>query len=147
MSGAANLVLDMHLGDRIIGELSFDPATESFAVSYSQDWQQNGFPISPMIPLDGTGSSTQIAMFLGNLLPENRGLDYLIESLGVSRAIPLPLSEPLAWILPVPLPFLPRGLNCHRRHFEKSVMMKSFYAWKSLSSGQWRCGMASPGCR
>lgn len=34
ISGSANLVLDMHLGDRIIGELLFDTATESFAISY-----------------------------------------------------------------------------------------------------------------
>lgn len=85
MTTPNNLVLDMHLGEQIIGELSFDSTTETFAVTYSTAWQQAGFPISPMIPLDGTGSSNQISMFLVNLLPENRGLDYLIESLGVSR--------------------------------------------------------------
>lgn len=85
MSSAEKLTLDMHLGDQIIGELSFDPATETFTVQYTHDWQQRGFPISPMIPLDGTANSHQIAMFLVNLLPENKGLEYLIESLGVSR--------------------------------------------------------------
>lgn len=85
MADSVNLVLDMHLGDQIIGELSFDTATETFAVNYTNDWQQRGFPISPMIPLDGSGRSNQISMFLVNLLPENKGLDYLIESLGVSR--------------------------------------------------------------
>ena len=86
MATANKLVLDMHLGDQIIGELSFDTNTEIFAVNYTNDWQQGGFPISPMISLDGTGSSNQISMFLVNLLPENKGLDYLVESLGVSRA-------------------------------------------------------------
>jgi serine/threonine-protein kinase HipA len=85
MATANKLVLDMHLGDQIIGELSFDTNTEIFAVNYTNDWQQGGFPISPMISLDGTGSSNQISMFLVNLLPENKGLDYLVESLGVSR--------------------------------------------------------------
>ncbi|MGS0690047.1 HipA domain-containing protein [Shewanella sp. 0m-8] len=85
MATANKLVLDMHLGEQIIGELSFDTATEVFSVSYSNAWQQDGFPISPMIPLNGTGSSNQISMFLVNLLPENKGLDYLVESLGVSR--------------------------------------------------------------
>ncbi|MEC4725550.1 HipA domain-containing protein [Shewanella sp. D64] len=85
MADSVNLVLDMHLGEQIIGELSFDTATETFAVNYTNDWQQRGFPISPMIPLDGSGRSNQISMFLVNLLPENKGLDYLIESLGVSR--------------------------------------------------------------
>ncbi|WP_157599815.1 hypothetical protein [Shewanella denitrificans] len=47
MSTSATLTLDMHLGDQIIGELSFDPATETFTVHYTHDWQQRGFPISP----------------------------------------------------------------------------------------------------
>ena len=85
MATTNKLVLDMHLGEQIIGELSFDTNTEIFAVNYTNDWQQGGFPISPMISLDGTGSSNQISMFLVNLLPENKGLDYLVESLGVFR--------------------------------------------------------------
>lgn len=119
MSGAANLVLDMHLGDRIIGELSFDPATESFAVSYSQDWRQNGFPISPMIPLDGTGSSTQIAMFLGNLLPENRGLDYLIESLGVSRGNTFALIRAIGLDTAGAVAFSPKGTELPQTAFRE----------------------------
>lgn len=90
MSTSKKLTLEMHLGDLIIGELSFDATTDTFAVHYTKDWQQSGFPLSPTIPLDGTASSSQISMFLVNLLPENKGLDYLIESLGVSKGIPLP---------------------------------------------------------
>lgn len=75
MAESPILVLDMLLGDQLIGALSFDPSDERFAVSYTQAWQQSGFPLSPTIPLDGSGSSTQIAMFLVNLLPENKGLD------------------------------------------------------------------------
>lgn len=85
MSTAKTLTLEMHLGDLMIGELSFDATTDTFAVYYTKDWQQSGFPLSPTIPLDGTGTSNQISMFLVNLLPENKGLDYLIESLGVSK--------------------------------------------------------------
>ncbi|MCE9679862.1 HipA domain-containing protein [Shewanella sp. AS1] len=85
MAESSTFVLDMLLGDQIIGELSFNSSTENFAVSYTQAWRQNGFPLSPMIPFDGSGTSVQIAMFLVNLLPENKGLDYLIESLGVAR--------------------------------------------------------------
>ncbi|QYJ94272.1 HipA domain-containing protein [Shewanella spartinae] len=85
MAESPILVLDMLLGDQLIGALSFNPSDERFAVSYTQAWQQSGFPLSPMVPLDGSGSSTQIAMFLVNLLPENKGLDYLVESLGVAK--------------------------------------------------------------
>ena len=41
---------------------------------------------SPPLALDGSASSAQIRAYLGNLLPENRGLDHLIEALSVSRS-------------------------------------------------------------
>jgi serine/threonine-protein kinase HipA len=37
MSTAVTLTLDMRLGDQIIGERSFDPATETFTVYYTDD--------------------------------------------------------------------------------------------------------------
>lgn len=110
MTDSVKLVLDMHLGDRIIGELSFDPDTETFAVSYTDKWQQNGFPISPMIPLDGSGRSNQIAMFLANLLPENKGLDYLVESLGVSRGNTFALIRGIGLDTAGAIAFAPQGV-------------------------------------
>ncbi|WP_394229286.1 HipA domain-containing protein [Shewanella colwelliana] len=110
MTDSVKLVLDMHLGDRIIGELSFDPDTETFAVNYTDKWQQNGFPISPMIPLDGSGRSNQIAMFLANLLPENKGLDYLVESLGVSRGNTFALIRGIGLDTAGAIAFAPQGV-------------------------------------
>ena len=109
MSTAEKLTLDMHLGDQIIGELSFDPATETFTVQYTHDWQQRGFPISPMVPLDGTANSHQIAMFLVNLLPENKGLEYLIESLGVSRGNTFALIRGIGLDTAGAIAFSPKG--------------------------------------
>jgi serine/threonine-protein kinase HipA len=106
---SVNLVLDMYLGDTVIGELSFDTATEAFAVHYREEWQQNGFPISPMIPLDGSGSSHQIARFLVNLLPENKGLDYLVESLGVSRGNTFALIRGIGLDTAGAIAFIPKG--------------------------------------
>ncbi|MGI2260588.1 HipA domain-containing protein [Shewanella sp. GXUN23E] len=99
----------MHLGDRVIGELTFEPDSERFAVSYRPDWQDHGFPVSPMIPLDGSGKSSQIAMFLVNLLPENRGLDYLIESLGVSRGNTFALIKAIGLDTAGAIAFVPAG--------------------------------------
>ncbi|GIU38618.1 serine/threonine-protein kinase HipA [Shewanella colwelliana] len=110
MTDSVKLVLDMHLGDRIIGELSFDPDTETFAVNYTDKWQQNGFPISPMIPLDGSGRSNQIAMFLANLLPENKGLDYLVESLGVTRGNTFALIRGIGLDTAGAIAFAPQGV-------------------------------------
>jgi serine/threonine-protein kinase HipA len=99
----------MHLGDQIIGELSFNSATETFTVHYTHDWQQRGFPISPMIPLNGTAHSHQIAMFLVNLLPENKGLDYLIDSLGVSRGNTFALIRGIGLDTAGAIAFSPKG--------------------------------------
>ena len=103
------LTLEMYLGDLLIGELSFDSATDTFAVQYTDKWQQIGFPISPMIPLDGSGSSNQISMFLVNLLPENRGLDYLIESLGVSKGNTFALIRAIGLDTAGAVAFVPKG--------------------------------------
>ncbi|MCU8004852.1 MULTISPECIES: HipA domain-containing protein [unclassified Shewanella] len=109
MSTSKKLTLEMHLGDLIIGELSFDATTDTFAVYYTKDWQQSGFPLSPTIPLDGTGSSSQISMFLVNLLPENKGLDYLIESLGVSKGNTFALIRAIGLDTAGAVAFVPKG--------------------------------------
>lgn len=109
MSTAKTLTLEMHLGDLMIGELSFDATTDTFAVYYTKDWQQSGFPLSPTIPLDGTGTSNQISMFLVNLLPENKGLDYLIESLGVSKGNTFALIRAIGLDTAGAIAFVPKG--------------------------------------
>ncbi|MCU8074567.1 HipA domain-containing protein [Shewanella sp. SM29] len=109
MSTSKKLTLEMHLGDLIIGELSFDATTDTFAVHYTKDWQQSGFPLSPTIPLDGIGSSSQISMFLVNLLPENKGLDYLIESLGVSKGNTFALIRAIGLDTAGAVAFVPKG--------------------------------------
>ncbi|WP_413472507.1 HipA domain-containing protein [Shewanella baltica] len=109
MSTSKKLTLEMHLGDLIIGELSFDATTDTFAVHYTEKWQQSGFPLSPTIPLDGTGSTSQISMFLVNLLPENKGLDYLIESLGVSKGNTFALIRAIGLDTAGAVAFVPKG--------------------------------------
>ncbi|MBW3526563.1 HipA domain-containing protein [Shewanella sp. NKUCC05_KAH] len=109
MSTSKKLTLEMYLGDLIIGELSFDATTDTFAVHYTEKWQQSGFPLSPTIPLDGPASSSQISMFLVNLLPENKGLDYLIESLGVSKGNTFALIRAIGLDTAGAVAFVPKG--------------------------------------
>ncbi|MCH1930320.1 HipA domain-containing protein [Shewanella sp. A25] len=116
MNTPTMLTLEMYLGDLLIGELSFDSATDTFAVQYTEKWQQIGFPISPMIPLDGSGSSNQISMFLVNLLPENRGLDYLIESLGVSKGNTFALIRAIGLDTAGAVAFVPKGTAFPETH-------------------------------
>lgn len=85
MNGSNRHTLNICLGGQVIGTLGYDAETEQFSLVYSATWQADGFALSPQLPLHGTISSTQIAIFLSNLLPENIGLDYLIDYLAVSK--------------------------------------------------------------
>lgn len=85
MNGSNQHTLNICLGEKVIGTLGYHSETEQFSLVYTPEWRAQGFALSPRLPLDGDISSTQISIFLSNLLPENRGLDYLIEYLAVSR--------------------------------------------------------------
>jgi serine/threonine-protein kinase HipA len=86
MSGSERHRLELRLGNQLIGHLEYDSQRDTFQLGYTPAWQARGFPISPPLALDGSASSAQIRAYLGNLLPENRGLEHLIEALSVSRS-------------------------------------------------------------
>lgn len=86
MNGSEHHRLELRLGNQLIGHLEYDSNRDSFQLGYLPEWQARGFPLSPPLALDGSASSAQIRAYLGNLLPENRGLDHLIEVLSVSRS-------------------------------------------------------------
>ncbi|CAJ1866010.1 Serine/threonine-protein kinase toxin HipA [Aeromonas veronii] len=86
MSGSERHRLELRLGSKLIGHLEYDSQQDVFQLGHTPEWQTHGFPLSPPLALDGSASSAQIRAYLGNLLPENRGLDHLIEALSVSRS-------------------------------------------------------------
>lgn len=83
--GSKPQMLNVCLGEQIIATLDYDADNEKFSLDYAPEWQQQGFALSPQLPLDADISSFQIEIFLKNLLPENIGLDYLIDYLAVSK--------------------------------------------------------------
>jgi len=85
MSGSERHMLNINIGNKQIGILGFDTQTEQFSLEYTPDWIATGFPLSPQLNFDHKITSLQISTFLKNLLPENIGLDYLIEHLAVSK--------------------------------------------------------------
>lgn len=68
-----------------IGTLQYEPSTDNFTVRYTADWNQQGFPLSPLIPLENTTSGIYVKTFIENLLPEGRALDELCQFSGVSK--------------------------------------------------------------
>lgn len=78
-------ILDILYGDQTIGQLSYDHETDELAIQYEDSWLTHGFAISPHLPLITPLPSLNIRRYLENLLPENKGLDYLTEYLSVPR--------------------------------------------------------------
>ncbi len=67
-----------------VGTLIFnEPRVCSF--TYDDEWQQNGFSISPCIPLSGTFDSISVINFIRNLFPEGGAFDVLLETENISK--------------------------------------------------------------
>lgn len=67
-----------------VGTLTFEqPRKCSF--TYDASWKQNGFPLSPCIPLSGTFHSTELINFIRNLFPEGGAFDILLETQNISK--------------------------------------------------------------
>ncbi len=67
--------LNVYFENLQIGNLRFDDKTEEFSFVYTNEWQKNGFEISPHIKYNTKNSSGSIKKFLDNLLPEGKGLE------------------------------------------------------------------------
>lgn len=69
--------LDIGLNQIPIGELRVDENTDTFSLLYDKKWSEEGYAISPHLPLYEVKASVAIKRFLENLLPEGKGLDDL----------------------------------------------------------------------
>lgn len=58
---------------------------ENFHLEYSQNWQKNGFALSPFLPLNQECNQEHVKNFIDNLLPEGKGLDTISTSTGISK--------------------------------------------------------------
>ncbi|MDK9716696.1 MAG: HipA domain-containing protein [Trichlorobacter sp.] len=74
------------LNHRPVGTLSFEGATDQYALAYDQSWLDNaGFSISPHLSPEAAPSEA-LKRFLANLLPEGRWLDELSLTQQISKA-------------------------------------------------------------
>lgn len=58
------------LGDRLVGFLHCDPNRLGLSFRYCEEWRAAGFPLSPVLPLDGRFSDIDSTAFFENTLPE-----------------------------------------------------------------------------
>lgn len=78
--------LALFFENKKVADLSYDLKSDSFDLKYSNDWEKNGFPLSPHLLFDEDIPSDNLKKFLENLLPEEDGLRKLAHALKVSRS-------------------------------------------------------------
>ncbi|EIJ41879.1 HipA domain-containing protein [Beggiatoa alba B18LD] len=74
-----------------IGTLQYETDTDNFTVSYTDEWNKQGFPLSPIIPLKKISAGNPVKAFIENLLPEGNALTELSQFVGVSKHRPFTL--------------------------------------------------------
>lgn len=77
--------LKLSYGDDVIGRLELDHSTNLLKLSYTAEWQQQGFAISPYLPLNNQHRPEVAYNYLDNALPEGEARKLLAEHLGGSE--------------------------------------------------------------
>ena len=77
--------LNVKFAESTIGELTLNKETGLPKLEYNDDWQQNGFAISPHLTLDNNHDNAVAYNFLDNALPEGEARLLLAERAGVSE--------------------------------------------------------------
>ena len=77
--------LILKYGDEEIGLLIQDQSSGLLKLVYNESWQQNGFAISPALPLNNNHSQASAYNFLDNSLPEGEARKLLALNLGISE--------------------------------------------------------------
>lgn len=86
-SQSADNVLEVLLGaDRKIATLSIAAGSESeLTLTYEPSWVEQGFAVSPHLPLTGEFGHREVLHFLNNLLPEGKGLEAITTHTTISK--------------------------------------------------------------
>lgn len=79
--------LDVYLGGtQKIATLSIPSGSESeFVLTYEPNWVENGFAISPHLPLRGACEHRAVRNYLQNLLPEGKALEEITSNTTISK--------------------------------------------------------------
>ena len=81
MSSSMNIFYNHH----VIAKLILSDG-DDLELIYTDDWKQEGFPLSPCLPLKGVIDKKDVKNFVLNLLPEGNGLEELSKLFHISKA-------------------------------------------------------------
>lgn len=76
-------MLDVKLGNQLIANIELKD--DNLVWTYTKNWQDNGYAISPHLQLNNQIPSINVKRFLQNLLPEGNALDELVATFNLSR--------------------------------------------------------------
>jgi len=77
--------LNVNYGHIAVGILAIDSSTNLLKLTYTENWQQDGFAISPPLSLNSQHSPEVAYNYLDNALPEGDARKLLAENLGISE--------------------------------------------------------------
>jgi serine/threonine-protein kinase HipA len=97
MTGTEN-VLNVYLGEEVIAKLAL--VNDQLHWHYTQFWRQTGYAVSPHLPLHGDIPTLNVQCFLRNMLPEETGLEVLLNSFHLSKSNTFGLVRALGMDIP-----------------------------------------------
>ena len=78
--------LNIYFNTQKIGILYFNSHTQEFGLEYTEQWEKEGFPLSPVLGFDKNFKSQDVKNYIENLLPEGDGLDKLVLLFQISKS-------------------------------------------------------------
>ena len=112
-------------------------ANSSFDLQYNNYWKENGFAISPHLPLNENIDSISIKYFLENLLPEGRGLEDIISYYRVSKRDVVSILKTVGFETSGALSFTKSSDNESFREVSKKELIKRVKEIDEISINFW----------
>ncbi len=82
----------LHIGSHCVAVLKPEHSDFSWSLTYTKDWKEKGFALSPTLPLEGNHSGEAVLAFIENLLPEGVALEHLSTLKSISKNNPIGLA-------------------------------------------------------
>ncbi|MEA1982052.1 MAG: HipA domain-containing protein, partial [Campylobacterota bacterium] len=77
--------LKITMSGRLVASIWVDRDDETYKFQYCDDWIENGFAVSPHLKLEESLKSGVVRRFLGNLIPEGKGLEDITQFAHISK--------------------------------------------------------------
>lgn len=84
MAGSEHQTLGLYMGQQHVANVHFE-YTRIHRFEYTQQWQEQGFALSPHLPLHVPASEKAANLFLRNMFPEGNVFDKALQYLAISK--------------------------------------------------------------